>query len=75
MPIEKTILCNMGCDPELLERTHTIEYRNKKEYPITEYYCEGCGWEAVYIVGSKRLEIRYNPKEEMTKENYRGYDE
>jgi RNase P subunit RPR2 len=57
-----TMKCNEGCDPGLLERTHTVVAGRSKEYPITEYYCQGCGWEAVYEVHAKVLTVRHDAR-------------
>ena len=56
--------CTMGCDSDLLQRTYNIVIISGHESPITEYYCEGCGWDAVYHVTHGILSTRYNPKEE-----------
>ena len=57
-----TMECSQGCDPELLERTHTVVAGPSKEYPVTEYYCQGCGWEAKYEVGSGWLTVSHDPR-------------
>ena len=59
----KTMECGQGCDPELLERTHTVVAGRLKEYPVTEYYCQGCGWEAIYEVYAKILTVRHDARE------------
>jgi len=62
MAPERTMTCSQGCDPELLERTHTVVAGPSKEYPVTEYYCQGCGWEAKYDVGSGWLTVSHDPR-------------
>ena len=68
MAPERTMTCSQGCDPELLERTHTVVAGPlygldvSKEYPVTEYYCQGCGGEAKYEVGSGWLTVSHDPR-------------
>lgn len=62
--LKSTITCSMGCDPGLLERNHTVEFIDRSEHPVCEYYCEGCSWDAKFFVFSGQFLVMYDPFEE-----------
>ena len=55
------ITCPNNCDYDLLERDDFGVDGMSEHPPHAEYYCDGCGWTAIWRRGVPGLDIIYTP--------------
>ena len=58
------IICPTQCDPDLLDRDDFGGTEVRNNPPHAEYYCNGCGWTAVWRRGISGLDIIYAPEDD-----------